>query len=122
MSPNMDCLARSRFEKKRVKYVVKVALDHSRTNSAQYVRQHHILARSGPEVLRWNRADRHRAAYAGRFARQMPGWSVRSTGAKALSLLVVGWPGESRRAVIGISLTGAGERPVAPCSATARRR
>jgi (E)-4-hydroxy-3-methylbut-2-enyl-diphosphate synthase len=50
--------------------------------------------------------------------RQMPHWRERYPGVETMSVAVMGCvvngPGESKRANIGISLPGSGERPVAP--------
>ena len=50
--------------------------------------------------------------------RQMPVWGQQYPGVEAMSVAVMGCvvngPGESKRANIGISLPGSGERPVAP--------
>jgi (E)-4-hydroxy-3-methylbut-2-enyl-diphosphate synthase len=49
---------------------------------------------------------------------QMPGWRERYPGVEAMHVAVMGCvvngPGESKQANVGISLPGAGERPVAP--------
>ncbi len=54
----------------------------------------------------------------GFLAERMPEWRRRYPGAEGLTVAVMGCvvngPGESRHADIGISLPGAGERPVAP--------